>query len=516
MTKNVTMGLTPFPRQAIAISKQVAFLESGTTKKGIFVYPVAFGKSVVIANVAQKFPNKYFINICPNKELTDQNYKKFISYGYEAAVCCASLNRNEIGQVTFATIGTLKKHLNFFKDKEVVILVDECQNHSLKGSSLHTFIQSIKKVFVLGTTATPLRLRSGMGGSELRMMNSYRDCFYSSIEDVVQISEVVADKRWSKLIYEVEDIDESFLKLNTTGTEYTVSSLKVFSEKNNILDKAKIAVEKLLTEGRKSILVYMPFIEDADALGASIEGSVVLHSKVSDRVRFDAIEGFKSGRIKVLINCLILVEGFDYPELSSIVMCRPTNSINQYYQALGRLTRVHKNKKDGKVIDISGNFNKFGKIEDITFENEEWCGGWAAFSGERLLTNYPLNSKIVPTKQSLIEDYERKLRKEDPLDPVFNFGQYKGKSLLSLLKDKTYDFKFKMTVGDRVESYINWIVQEDAKGKFSFYGEAGEKLKRGIYQYLKLPMPNNSKNVISTTIEEKPVTRNSLGFIVPF
>ena len=134
----------PFPRQQEAIDKQVEFLK-GKKNYGIFVYPVAFGKSVVIANVAQKFPDKYFINICPNKELTDQNARKYMSYGFEASICSASLGKDEIGKVTFATIGTLKKHLKFFKDKEVVFLVDECQNHSLRGSNLHKFIESIPK-----------------------------------------------------------------------------------------------------------------------------------------------------------------------------------------------------------------------------------------------------------------------------------------------------------------------------------------------------------------------------------
>jgi DNA repair protein RadD len=304
-----------------------------------------------------------------------------MSYGFEASICSASLGKDEIGKVTFATIGTLKKHLKFFKDKEVVFLVDECQNHSLRGSNLHKFIESIPKATTIGTTATPTRLKPSMGGTMLRMMNRYRDCFYKSIEDVVQIHEVVAEKRWSKLLYEVENIDDTHLRLNTSGTDYTVESLKLFSEKNDLISKAAAATEKLLEEGRKSVLVYMPFIEDAERLQQKLKGSEVLHSKVSRKDRDRMVEDFKNGKIKVLINCLILVEGFDYPQLSSIVMCRPTNSINQYYQALGRGTRIHPEKEDCKIVDISGNFNKFGRIEDITFENHKWCGGWAAFSG---------------------------------------------------------------------------------------------------------------------------------------
>lgn len=479
------MSFKPFPRQQEAIDKMVSFINSKTSKKGLFVYPVAFGKSIVIANVAQKFPDKFFINICPNKELTKQNYDRYCSYGYKASICSASLGSNEIGQVTFATIGTIKKHIDFYKDKQVVIVNDEAQNSALRGSQLDKFIKSIKKCKVVGTTGTPVRLASSLAGTSLKMMNRMRSCFYSSIEDVVQISEVIKDKRWSKLIYEVEDIDESYLELNTQGTEYTLKSLKNFSEANDIITKAKLAVEKLIEEGRKSVLVYMPFIDDAELLNNKIEYAEVLHSKISKNKRTQVIEDFKNGKTKVLINCLILVEGFDYPELSSIVMCRPTNSINQYYQALGRLTRVHENKKDGKIIDISGNFNKFGKIEGLTFENLKYYG-WGMFNGKGgLLTDFPLTAKVRPTKKSLKEAWEEEQRvkseiqkrQEENKNPEFYFGMFKNKKLWDIAKTK--DAK-------RLKNYCSWLVDSDKKGEFEFWGEKGEALKKGIYEYLKL------------------------------
>ena len=492
------MSYKPFPKQESAIDKMVKFLNSKTAKKGIFVYPTSFGKSVVIANVAQKFPEKYFINIVPKKELLAQNYEKYTSYGFEASICSASFGSDEVSKVTFSTVGTLKKHLNFFKDKDVVILIDECHVGSLRGSQLDKFQKGIKRCKLVGTSATPLRLKSSMGGSELRMMNRMRDCLYSSIEDVVQIKDMVDEGKWSKLIYEVEDVDESFLQLNTTGTDFTVSSLKRFSEANGLIDKCVAATKRLREEGRNSTLVYLSSIDEAEEMARKLDFCEALHSKLNKKDRDRIVKDFREGRLKTIANIGVLIEGFDYPLLSSIIHARPTNSITIWYQSLGRGVRVHINKKDCKIVDISGNFNKFGKIEDITFENHDWCGGWAAFSGDRLLTNYPLNSKIVPTKQSLQEAYERKQRKEDPLNPVFNFGQFKNKHLMDLLKDKTFDYKSKMTVGARVKNYIHWIVEEDKKGTFTFYGAAGELLKKAIYQYLKLPIPQQSKEVIKT------------------
>src|SRR5699024_4923477 len=146
----------------------------------------------------------------------------------------------------------LKKHLDFFKDKDVVILHDECQNGSLKDSQLDLFFKGIKKCKLVGTTATPLRLKPSMGGTELKMMNRMRDCLYTSIEDVVQIQDMVEQDYWTDLLYEVEDIDETSLQLNTTGTDYTLQSLKKFSEENNIIEKCETVSKRLSADGRNS------------------------------------------------------------------------------------------------------------------------------------------------------------------------------------------------------------------------------------------------------------------------
>lgn len=473
------MSYTPRKRQQEAIDKMVKFVNSKTTKKGIFVYPTSFGKSIVIANVASKFQDKYFINVTTNKELVKQNYEKFTSYGYTAHLCSASLGSRDVGKITFATIGTLVKQVEFFKDKEVIILSDECHLGGKKGSQLHKFIEKIKNSKLIGTTATPLRLKQGMSGTELKMMNRDRDCFYSSIEDVVQISEVVEEKYWSELKYEVKDMDESSLQLNKSGTDYTDESLKKFAEDNDIVKRVITEVNCLILEGRKSILVFVPFIQEALELEAKLDICEAVYSGIDDNVRDSVINRFKSLDLKVVSQVNILSVGFDHPQLDAIIFARPTNSITMWYQGLGRGVRIHKDKKDCKIVDLSGNYHKFGKIEDINFEENKHYGGWAAFSGDKLLTNYPLGMENIPTKNSLRDAYEQKQNFKNRVisenDPEVFFGKFKGKKLSEVYKDK--DGK----------NYLAWIIEP--KTGFNFYGEKGENLKLSIYEILKLPKP---------------------------
>jgi len=64
-------------------------------------------------------------------------------------------------------------------------------------------------------------------------------------------------------------------------------------------------------------------------------------------------------------NVGVLTTGFDYPELDTIVLARPTMSLGLYYQMVGRGIRPHKNKPAGWVVDLCGNVKRFGKVEDL-------------------------------------------------------------------------------------------------------------------------------------------------------
>lgn len=472
------MSFKPFPRQQIAVDKMVGFINSKTSKKGLFIYPTGYGKALIIAHVAMAFPDKYFINLAPKKELCQQNYETYKSYGYEASVCSASVGRDEVGQTVFATIGTIKKHLSFYKDKDVVICVDEAHNHSKPGSQLDKFVKGIKKCKLVGVTATGVRLAPSREGSELRMMNRMRDCIFSSIEDVVQISEVIKDGRWAKLLYEVEDIDEKDLDFNTAGSDYTVKSLKAFSKTNNIVGKCKSAVDRLISEGRKSVIVYVSSIEEAESLEKLLDNAIAVHSKTPDIIRERAVESFKKGDLQVLINVGIFIEGFNYPKLSSIVMARPTGSIAIWYQALGRLIRTHKDKINGKIVDLSGNFNKFGKIEELVFEEIPYYG-WALLNGRgELLTNFPLKAKIRPTKESLMEAGKKKAGdKQNKTNPEFTFGMFNKRRLWDVARSKD---------AARLKNYTAWIYDTYKKGKWTG-GVLSPELLEGIREYLKLP-----------------------------
>ena len=98
------------------------------------------------------------------------------------------------------------------------------------------------------------------------------------------------------------------------------------------------------------------------------------------------LNDFKSGEIKIVTNVGVLTTGFDFPELETIVLARPTMSLALYYQMVGRAIRPHPNKQSGWVVDLCQTYKRFGKVESLELK-EERPGIWAVFSGKKQLTN---------------------------------------------------------------------------------------------------------------------------------
>ena len=86
---------------------------------------------------------------------------------------------------------------------------------------------------------------------------------------------------------------------------------------------------------------------------------------LSTKERDDILIRFRNNKIKAIVNVGVLTTGFDYPELDTIILARPTMSLALYYQMIGRSIRPWKGKDYSLVIDLTDNHKRFGKIKDI-------------------------------------------------------------------------------------------------------------------------------------------------------
>jgi DNA repair protein RadD len=109
----VTYTLRQYQAESVAAGAE--FLLSERKRNGLIVLPTGSGKSLVIAGIAERLDGAVLV-FQPSKEILEQNLEKFQAYGFSPAVYSASMGRKGIGDITLATIGSVKNKAHLFQD----------------------------------------------------------------------------------------------------------------------------------------------------------------------------------------------------------------------------------------------------------------------------------------------------------------------------------------------------------------------------------------------------------------
>ncbi len=370
--------------QQQASDAAINFFKSKRERNGILVLPTGAGKSLVIADIAHRLDGNVLV-FQPSKEILEQNFDKLRSYGVEdCSIYSASFNSKEISRITFATIGSVKSHMEDFNHFRYII-VDECHGVNPQGGMYKDFFDCAKRK-ILGLTATPYRLTSAQicldengrydptcepqNKCILKFLTRTRPRVFHDVIYQVEIQTLLQRGYLSKLnYYDMTILPQEGLKRNTTGMDFDEKSLFDEFQRVNLQDHLVNIVMRLQHPKsgipRKGILVFTKFLEESENLCRSIDDCEMLSGETPKKERERIIKDFKSGKIKVLTNVGVLTTGFDYPELDTVVMARPTMSLAMYYQILGRAIRPHPSKEAGWIVDLCGNIKRFGKVEDL-------------------------------------------------------------------------------------------------------------------------------------------------------
>lgn len=418
------------------IRKAIEFFKEKNPKPSLIVLPTAWGKSILTAFVAKNTDDKLLV-LQPSKELLEQNFNKYMTlfdwFGGNAGIYSASFGKREIAQITYATIGSIKNLGEEFKKRGFTkMLIDEAHLYPRESDSmLGKFLKESGITHVLGITATPVKLqtnrdRSGQTFSKLVMLTSRskKGNFFKDIIHVGQISEMVRLGFWSKLKYQAAGFDDSLLVFNSSKSEYTEDSVQRAYDANGGSEALLRALDSI--PDRKHILVFTPSVADAIALSEHYPNSGVIYGDMDKAQREQTIADFKAGRLRVIFNVRVLSTGFDYTGIDCIILGISTASIALYYQIIGRATRIQEGKEDALIWDFGGNVARFGKVEDITFEQGKM---WRMFGTDgRLLSGIPIDQIGKYTREDTIAVDN----KQEPPIEIMPFGKYQGERIKNI------------------------------------------------------------------------------------
>jgi superfamily II DNA or RNA helicase len=118
----------------------------------------------------------------------------------------------------------------------------------------------------------------------------------------------------------------------------------------------------------RSGVVFTPTVAAAygvrEALATAGTTAAVVDAATPRADRLRIYEDSRSGRVQVIVNCAVLVEGADFPWVSAVVP-PITRSQGRFQQSVGRAMRTFPGKQDALVLSVGGMSGRLCTLVDL-------------------------------------------------------------------------------------------------------------------------------------------------------
>jgi superfamily II DNA or RNA helicase len=313
--------------------------------------PTGTGKTVIFAAYLWRRGGRTLV-LVHRDELIAQSIEKLILAGVPAhaiGVVKAELDQHD-RRVVVASVPTLaqaSRLARLIADFETVI-VDEA--HHAVAETYRRILDYVRAFegdgpLVIGFTATAERHDGGALGDVFEVVVFEKD-----------LLEMIRRRYLSDIAAIQIKLQADFNSLHTRRGDF------IESEVENLLvsaDAPKRLVEAYQEHARdRKTIVFTSGVKLAKLCAAEFVKAGIRAEEVDGETplqeRRAILKRFKAGETMVVCNCGVLVEGFDEPSVTCIVMARPTQSSPLYRQMIGRGLRRYPGKECCLIIDVVG------------------------------------------------------------------------------------------------------------------------------------------------------------------
>jgi superfamily II DNA or RNA helicase len=319
------------------------------------VAPTGTGKTTIAAKHIEQEENKHVLWLTHRRELVFQPRDRLTEFGIEAGVILAGEPLNQMARVQIASIQTLwSRCIRGSTDLPHANLIFVDEAHHVRARTYRHIIESYPEARVVGMTATPCR-RDGRGlGSTFDVMVET-----PQIEQMIEMGYLVKTRVWAPSTPDLTGV-------HTRKGDYVEAELAERVDRPELVGDIVTHWHRL-GDGRQTIVfatsvahsihLCEEFVK-SDVKAAHIDGFTPKDE------RDEILRQLAAGDVKVVVNCQVLTEGFDCPDVGTIVLARPTRSMGLYRQMLGRGLRPAPGKCDCLVLDHAGATFAHGHIEE--------------------------------------------------------------------------------------------------------------------------------------------------------
>jgi DNA repair protein RadD len=327
-------------------------------RRVIVAAPTGSGKTVIAAAIVKTAieNGQRVLFLCHRRELIVQASRKLHSLGVDHGIILPGYPTRLGERVQVASIPTLDARTVRSRVMELpeadLVIVDEC--HHTRARSWHRLIEAYPQATIIGLTATPCR------GDGKGLGNIFDELIeVATVAELIETGFLVPTRVYAPVRPDLTGV-------RVERGDYVERQL---AERVNTAQLVGDIVEHWhkLADRRRTVVfavdrAHSVHLRDefrrSGVLAEHIDGATPIEER-------DAIlEKLARGVVEVVCNCAVLTEGWDCPEVSCIVLARPTRSLGLYRQMTGRTLRPSPGIINALVLDHAGAVFQHGFVDD--------------------------------------------------------------------------------------------------------------------------------------------------------
>lgn len=345
--------LRPYQEAVIDDTRQALRKHKSVLMQG----PTGMGKTAItvfmMGRAAAQGKRAYFL--VHQNELLSQTSKALWRQQLEHGMIASGKARSTL-PAQVASVQTLVRRMDQYMEPDLLI-IDEA--HRAAAKTYQTIIERWPNARVIGLTATPQRT----DGKPLDVMF-----------DTLVLGPTIRELMDAGYLCDYEiyappiGIDVSTVKRKMG--DFDSKELEAVVDKKSITGSA-VGHYKAHASGKRCVVMCVSIkhaehvAEQYQAAGVS---SGVIEGTMTGQQRDKMLADFAAGRLMVICNVQLLVEGVDIPAIEVVQWLRPTQSLVVWMQGNGRGLRPADNKTGLIIFDHVGNCLRHGLPDD----DREW------------------------------------------------------------------------------------------------------------------------------------------------
>jgi ribonuclease E len=333
------------PSEDLPLPEEHHGKDPGAGRRYRFRHPTASGKTIAAAGFVEAARTLGVLILTHRRLLVTQFHRELTEEGYGKrftdAIEHATRPRITPNPVTVQTYAWFARHWNdLSRDAYHLVICDEA--HTALGEKTSKAIRSFSEPIYIGMTAT-----------EQLIAKQVSDVFPASIDELP-----LADAARRGLIAPLRTLRvppaAAISSVPIVGGDFEEGALAAVLD-HTALNQAAASLYRDRFENTPGI-VYAAGVDHAYNLAKEFRAAGLKAEAVSGRTPpvklAETLGAYERGEINVLINAMLLAEGWNSPRATVCMHLAPTASRRVYQQRIGRIMRIHPRKEAGVVVDF--------------------------------------------------------------------------------------------------------------------------------------------------------------------